>query len=217
MSKKFRWLVAPILLFSLVACMCSGLQGLQSLGSGLQSAASQLPAILTSAPTEMGPMETMAAQQSSASGTMTPGHLDVALASVKTVLQMTQQVTFTDGTVDGQPDTTAKLTGPGASTFPAIAAGASAEFIGDPANLTRIMVTVPRTEDAATAEQGLGLINVLFSGFTPPDISLTLITWLGQNYSSLKVGDKVQTTIKNWSITLQRDPKKMVLTVDPAQ
>jgi len=217
MKKKLSWLVAPFLLFSLVACMCSGLSQLGSVASGLQSAASQLPGMLTSMPTELGPMETMSAQQNSPSGTYTPGHLDISLDQVKSVLQMTQSFTFTDGTINGQPASTAKLTGAAAAAYPDIAAGFSADFIGDPTNLTRIRITLPRTDTTLSAQQGLSALTLAFSSFLPSDITLTLIPWLTQNYSTLNVGDKTSTTINNYIFTLQRDPKQMVLTVDPAQ
>ena len=216
MNRKLGWLVAPFLLISIVACMCSGLQGLTGMGSQLQSVASQLPAMLTSAPTEMGAMETLSAQQSSASGTMTPGHLGISLNSFEAVLQSTQQLTFTQGTVNGQPATTATLTGSGASSFPALASGFSAVFIGDPNDLTEIRVTLPQT-DQNTATQAMGFLNVILAGFVPPDVTLTLIPWLSQNYNTLKPGDKTQTTIKNYIFTLQRDTSTSTLIMDPAQ
>jgi hypothetical protein len=161
-------------------------------------------------------METLAAQEASSSGTMTPGHLGISLDTVKTMLQTTQQVTFTPGTYNGQPDTTATLTGSSASNFPAIASGFSADFIGDPTNLSEIRVTLPQT-DQATASQGMGLLNVVLAEFLPPDVTLSLLPWLSQNYSTLKPGDKTQTTVKNYIFTLQRDSKSITMIIDPAQ
>jgi|GEM_PF-1196148 len=217
MSKKYLWLFAPILLFSLVACMCSGLSGLQSLGSGLQAAATSLPAMLTSAPTELGPMETMAAQQTTPSGTLTPGHLGVSLAEVKSVLELSQQFTFTDGTVNGQPASIATMTGPAALSFADIAKGLSIEFIGDPADLTQIHATIPDNGQAAVEDEGVGVLTIIASGFMQPGITSTFLPWVTQNYTSLQVGDKTQTTIQNWVFTLERTSTSMLLTIDPAQ
>lgn len=217
MNKQLRWLVAPFLVFSIMACMCSGLSGLQSLGSGLQAAASQLPSVLTSMPTDLGPMETMSAQQSSASGTTTPGHLGIALNTIKTVLQMTQQFTFTDGTVDGQPDSTAKLAGSLASSMPDLAAGFSADFIGDPTNLTRIRITMPWTGNNASTQQMIGIVNVLVTSFLPGNVSSSFTPWLTQNLSTLTPGNQTQTTIQNFVFTLERTSSTMTLTIDPAQ
>jgi len=162
-------------------------------------------------------METLAAQESSTSGTMTPGHLGISLDAIKSVLQMTQEFTFTKGTVDGQPATTGKLTGAAALGLQDLAAGFSVDFIGDPSDLTRIRVTVPWTGYNAKTQQAMGIVDALLASFLPSDVSSNLMPWLTQNISTLKAGDKTQTTIQNFVFTLERSSTTMVLTIDPAQ
>ncbi len=56
---KIRWLVFPVLLIFLLGCgLLSGVQNIQ------KTVSTQLPEILTSAPTAQGMIETIAAQQS---------------------------------------------------------------------------------------------------------------------------------------------------------
>ena len=97
--RKSRFLVIPLVLFFLMACSLSN--GIQQ----IKSAVTQLPALLTSAPTALGAVQTLAAGQTSGTdcGTSTPGGLGVALSTPKAVLEYTQQFTFTDSTVDGLP------------------------------------------------------------------------------------------------------------------
>jgi hypothetical protein len=208
---KNRYFVIPLVMVFLMACGLSN--GIQQ----IQQAATQLPGILTSAPTALGAIETSVAQSSSACGTSTSGGLGIGLANAKTVLELTQQVTFTEGIVEGQPVSTATLTSTAASAFPAIATGFSAQFIGDPCNLTRILVTAPRTDQQDTADQGMGIINVLISGFMPLDVQLPLLTWLTQNYADVPVGGQQQTTIGTMQFTLQRTQTEMTLEVVPAK
>jgi hypothetical protein len=208
---KTRYFVIPLVMVFLMACGLS--TGIQQ----IQQAATQLPGILTSAPTTLGAIATSAALSSSACGTSTSGGLGIALDNAKMVLELTQQVTFTEGTVDGQPASTATLTSTAASAFPAIATGFSAQFIGDPCNLSRILVTAPRTDQQDTADQGMGIINVLISGFMPLDVQLPLLTWLTQNYADIPVGGQQQTTIGTMQFTLQRTQTEMTLEVVPAK
>ena len=208
---KTRYLVIPLVMVFVLACGLS--TGIQA----IQQAATQLPGILTSAPTALGAIETSAAaQSSSACGTPTSGGLGIGLDNAKTVLQLTQQVTFTDGTVDGQPVSTATLTSTAASSFPDIASGFSAQFIGDPCNLSKILVTAPRT-DQQTADQGIAIINILVSGFMPLDVQVPLLAWLSQNYSNLPVSGQQQTTIGTMMFTLGRTQTEMTLEVVPAK
>jgi hypothetical protein len=212
--RKTRWLVIPFLMLFVLACGLSN--GIQQ----IQQAATQLPDILTSAPTALGAIETMAASAmppSNCPANPSAGGLGIALDHAKTVLQATQQFTFTDGTVDGQPASTATLASAGASTFSAVSNGFSAQFIGDPCNLSKILVTAPYTDQQETVDQGLAVVSVLFSTLMPLDVQLPLLTWLSQNYSNVPVSGQQQTTIKNLQFTLQRNQTSMVLEIVPAK
>src|SRR5690349_12111787 len=109
-----RLLVLPVLLLSILGCgLMSGIQK-------IQDAATQLPDMLTAAPTMMGAMETGAAEfPPPADGTPGAGG-GLSLETAKMMLQMTQQFKFKDDTVDGQPAVVAQLTDSGAASFPAV-------------------------------------------------------------------------------------------------
>ena len=210
--RKSRFLVIPLVLFFLMACSLSN--GIQQ----IKSAVTQLPALLTSAPTALGAVQTLAAGQTSGTdcGTSTPGGLGVALSTPKAVLEYTQQFTFTDSIVDGLPATTATLASAGASTFSSISNGFAAQFIGDPCNLSRIIINAPYTTDQSTVDQGLAVINILFSAIMPLDVQVPLLSWLAQSYSSVPVSGQEQTTIKTMQFTLSRAESEMTLEIVPA-
>ena len=200
---KIRWLVFPVLLIFLLGCgLLSGVQNIQ------KTVSTQLPEILTSAPTAQGMIETIAAQQSTntCTGTPTSGGLGVSMENARTVLQMTQEFTFTDGTANGKPAVIATLTTSGASTFSAIAQGFSAQFIGDVCNLSEITVTIPRTDQQDTVDQGTEVLNIVLAGTLPPDVQLSFLTWVTENYSSMTVSGKAETTIKNHEVYLAKKP-----------
>jgi len=200
-----RYLLIPVVLFALLGCgLANGLQQ-------LQQAVTQLPAALTSMPTMEGAVSTMAA----GSGTPLPGTLGVALSTVETVLQVTGQFSFTGGTTGGQPESVATLTNMAASTFPTIAAGFKAEYIGDPASLSKIKVTIPRNDQATSADEGVGVLNLLFTGTLPPEVQLAFLTWSAQNYAGVPVGGQQQTTIGNFQFTLARSQTDMTVDIDP--
>jgi hypothetical protein len=203
-----RFLAIPVIMFLLLACsLASGFQQIQQV-------VTEIPGVLTSAPTALGAIETAAAGQTSSScGTTTPGGLGVSLDIIKNVLQFTQQVSFTDGTYNGQPESTATLASVGASTFPTIASGFSAQFIGDPCNLSEILVTIPRTDQQATIDEGIGIMNVIFAAFLPPDVSLQFLSWISQNYSKVPAGGQEQTTIGKMQFTLKRSQDN-IMTLD---
>jgi hypothetical protein len=233
MSKK-RWLVIPfILLFTLGCGLISQAQDLKNLTTtdlpalqtaastalpALQTAASTaLPALLTGVPTMQGLMETAAAQlpSSSCAGTPTSGGLGISMDTARTLLQMSQQFAFADGTADGQPAVIVTLTPDGASSFPAIAQGFTAQFIGNGCNLSRVSITIPRTDQQDTADQGLSVLNVVLGTTLPPDVTLAFVTWVTQNYSNVPVSGQQQTTIKNMQFTLHRNQTSMVLDILP--
>lgn len=210
--RNMRWLAIPFLLFFMLGCgLISDVQNIQN------AASTQLPGILTSEPTMQGMIETAAAAPTSTCGTPTTGGLGISLDRAKTMLQATGQFTFTDSTVDGQPVSTATLTSGGASSYSVISNGFSAQFIGDPCNLSRILITAPYTDQQATVDQGLAASTVLFSALMPLDVQLPLLAWLAQNYSNVPVSGQQQTTIKNMQFTLSRTQNVMSLEIVPAK
>lgn len=207
-----RWLVLPILLFFVMGCLCSGIQNITN------AASTQIPQILTSAPTAQGMIETLAAQPTSACpSTPTSGGLGIQLDRAKSVLQVTGQFEFTDGTANGQPASTATLASGGTSAFPDIANGFSAQFIGDPCDLSRVLIMAPYTDQQATVDQGLAAVNILFAAIIPVDVQLPLLTWLATDYSAVTVGGQKQNTIKNMQFTLSRSQTEMTLEIVPAK
>jgi hypothetical protein len=212
--RKIRWLVFPVFLIFLLGCgLLSGVQDIQ------KTVSTQLPEILTSAPTAQGMIETIAAQQSTnkCTGTPTTGGLGVSVETAKTVLQMTQEFAFTDGTANGKPAVIATLTTSGATTFSAISQGFSAQFIGDVCNLSEVTVTIPRTDQQDTIDQGTEVLNIVLAGTLPPDVQLAFLTWVTENYSSMTVSGSADTTIKNMKFSLQRNQTSMLLDIVPVQ
>jgi hypothetical protein len=215
--RTIRWLVIPFLLLFVLGCsLISGVQNLQNIQNAVST---QLPSILTSAPTAQGMIETLAAQQipGTCTGTPSAGGLGIQLDRAKTILQASQQFTFTDGTVDGQPASTATLASAGASSFSAISNGFSAQFIGDPCNLTKILVTAPYTDQQATVDQGVAAVSILFSAILPLDVQFSLLGWLTENYSKVPVSGQQQTTIGTMQFTLSRTQAEMQLEIVPAK
>ncbi len=208
--RTIRWFMIPVLLFALLGCGLSN--GIQQ----LQQAATNLPGELTAMPTALGAMETSAAGQSSGgSSSSSTGGLGISADNAKSVLTVTQQFTATDGTVNGQTATIVKLSSTGAAAFPNMA-GFEADLIGDPTNLSQITVVIPYANDQ-DGQEGVGLLNVLFASFMSADVQLPFFTWMTQNYTSLKPGAQVQTTVGKLQITMKRTDTQMNLEVDPAQ
>jgi hypothetical protein len=208
--RNTRLLAIPLVMVFVLAC---------GLSNGIQMVTTQLPGILTSAPTALGAMETLSAQQSSSNCPSTPtaGGLGISIYPVESVIQTTGQFTLTDGTADGKPATTVTLAQEAAAAFPDIANGFSALFIGDPCNLSEIKITIPRTDQQATVDEGIGLINILLAGVMPGGTQIPFVTWLTQEYASLPVGGQQQTTIGTFQATLQRTQTTMLLDILPVQ
>jgi hypothetical protein len=215
--RHFRIVLSlSVLLLATLACNAA---------SGIRTVETDIPAMLTEAPTALGPIETAAAKFTPpvestsvpSEGTPSAGGLGIKLEDVKTVLQISQQVVFSDGIVDGKPAAIAKLTSTAASSFPTLATGFSAAFIGDPKNLTEIKVTIPRTEDQTTVQEGVGLLSIAFSGILPADVQVEFVTWMTQNYSEVPVGGSKETTVKNFKFTLSRTTTEMLLDVVPTK
>jgi hypothetical protein len=207
--RRVRFLAIPLFMLFLLAC---------GLTNGISGIATQLPGILTSAPTAFGEVETLAAQQSSSNCPATPtaAGLGISLDQVKNILEVTQQFVFTDGTVKGQPASTATLGPSLSSTFPAMAASFSAQFIGDPCNINELIVTTPRSDQQATADQAVGVLNVLIAVVMPSGAQLAVVSWMSQVYPSIPVGGQEQTTEGKMLFTLTRSQTEMVLNVVPA-
>jgi hypothetical protein len=213
--RKNRWLVIPFFMLFVLACgLTNGIQQ-------IKEATTQLPGLLTGAPTALGALETMAASaippSNCAATTPSAGGLGIVLDRTKSILEATGQLTFTDGTVAGQPASTATLSSAGASSFSAISNGFAAQFIGDPCNLSRILIKAPYTDQQATVDQGLAAATLLFSTLMPLDVQLPLLAWLSENYSKVPVSGQQQTTIKNMQFTLSRTQSEMTLEIVPAK
>jgi hypothetical protein len=208
--RRTRLLAIPLIMVFLLAC---------GLANGISGIATQLPGILTSAPTTFGAVETLSSQQSSSNCPATPtaGGLGISLDQVKSLLQATQQFVFTDGTVNGKPASTATLGPTMTASFPDIAAGFSAQFIGDPCNIGELIISMPRTDKQATVDQALGIVDVLIAAFLPSGDQLAVVDWLTQNYGSIKVGEKVQKTLGSMQFTLTRSQTEMVIDTVPAK
>jgi hypothetical protein len=220
--RKIRWLVFPILLLFLLGCgLFSGIQDIQKAASTVMPAiSSQVPEILTGAPTALGAIETAAASAmppGTCPATPSAGGLGVSAENTKTVLQLMQQFTFSDGTVDGQPALIATLTPTGASSYPDVAQGFSAAFIGDVCNLSRIKVLIPRTDQQVTADQGTGVVSLALTGTLPADVQFSFLMWLTQTYAGVGVGGQQTTTIKNMQFTLARTQNEMSLEILPVK
>jgi len=202
-----RYLVIPVFLVALLGC---------GLTNGIQQEVNQLPAALTSMPTAMEAMSTMAAGQlPAANAAPSAGGLNIALDSVKKV-QQSGRFSFTDTTENGQPVSTAVLTTLTKNEAPGVGDKFSARFIGNPADLSQILVTVPTTQDPATAFSEIGLIGDVLSSGLSTDVKTTFIPWLTQSYTALAPGGEKQTTIQNLQFTLKESQTEITLEVDPA-
>jgi hypothetical protein len=247
MHKKRWLFIPFLMIFAMGCGLISGVQGLQNAATtalpAIETAAStdlpavetaaatdlpametaaatEVPALLTAVPTGQGMIETLAAGQTGSSNcpsTPTAGGLGVSIDTAKAVLQMTQQFTFAEGSVGGQPAAIVTLTPSGASSFPAIAQGFTAQFIGDPCNLSRISITIPRTDQQDTADQGTNVLNLVLTGTLPIDVQLSFLTWVSQNYPTVPVSGQQQTIIKTFQFNLQRNQTSMVLDIVPTK
>ena len=222
--RQFRIVLCLSVLLS-AALACNAASGVRTAQTDIPAMMTAAPGMMTAAPTLMGPIETSVAEitppvfPTSASSDETPsaGGLGIKLQDVKTVLQVSQQFVFSDGTVDGKPAAIARLTSAAATSFPTLAGSFSAAFIGDPEGLGEIKVTMPRAEDQTTVDEGLGLLGVTFTGILPIDVQIGFLQWVTKNYSDVPVDGSQETTIKNFKFTLSRTKTEMLLDILPAQ
>ena len=205
-----------IMIFATLACNAA---------TRLRTAQTEIPAMMTAMPTALSPLETAAAEitppvlatdMPGSSATATEGGLGIKLEDAKMIMQATQQFTFTDGSVDGKPAAIASLSASAATTMPGIGANFSAAFIGDPANLSEIKISVPYTDDQAGVETGINMMTILFASILPSDVLSTFLPWISENYSKVPVGGSEEMTSKNMKFTLSRTQTEMLLDIVPA-
>ena len=206
-----------VLVMALLACQAV---------TRLRTAQSEIPAMLTAAPTMLGALGTAAAEftpPAPGTGTEQPadgssnsaGGLGIKLADVKSILEATQQFTFTDGSLNGQPAAIASLSSDFAASAPALADGFSAVFAGDPKNLNEIKITIPYSDDQKVVQAGLSMMTVLFAGILPPDVLISFMPWVTDNYSKLQVDGTQEMTARNFKFTLSRTQTSVVLDITP--
>jgi hypothetical protein len=181
------------------------------------SATVEATSAATAEATAMGSETPSTGGGTSTSGTATAGGLGIKLADIKTAMTGTGQFEFSDGNVNGQSASVAKLTSTAAATFPTLAAGFSAAFIGDSANLSEIKITLPRTGDNPALEENVKLVTLLLAGVLPSNVQSQFLTWMNQNFTDVEVGSMKETTIDNFKFTLSRTSTDMVLDVVSAQ
>jgi hypothetical protein len=205
-----------VLVLAMLACNAA---------TGLRTAQTEIPSMLTAAPTLLGPLGTAAAEftppvmPTDASGgdsSAPAGGLGIKLDDVKLIMEATQQFTFTDGNVDGQPAAIASMSPSAATSMPALADGFSAAFIGDPANLSKIKLSLPYAEDQTAVQAGLGLVTVIFSSILPPDELFSFLPWITENYSKIPVGGSEELSTKKLKFTLSRTQAEVLLDILPA-
>ena len=211
MKKTRITILLVTLLLTTLAC---------NMATGIRAAQTEVPAMMTAAPTVLGPVGTAAAQFTPPAGltdnsTSTPGHLGIKLTDIRLVLDPTKQFTFTQQSVDGKSAAVAVLSSSAAKNMPGLAASFSAAFIGDPADLSEITIKVPYTEDKAAIQEGLTLVTALFTGILPPDVLLAFIPWITQNYATVQVDTPQELTVKNMKFTLSRTTTVVQLDISP--
>jgi hypothetical protein len=143
--------------------------------------------------------------------------LGVKLDDVKSMMQGTGQFEFSDGTVNNQPASIAKLASSAAANFPTLAAGFSAAFIGDPANLSEIKVTLPRSADNPGLEESVKVLTLMLAGILPSDVQSQFLTWMNQNFTDIPEGGTKETTVGDFKFTFTRTSTAMVLDIVPAK
>ena len=208
-------------LLMLVTLACSLFSNLQAIQTQIPTLQTQIPAMITAAPTMLGPLETAAAQVTppvmptdSSSDTKNPGPgLGISIEKVKSVLEASQQFTFTDGTVDGQPAMTARLSSTFATSMPGLAENFSAVFIGDPQDVNTIRVSVPGSEDQVAIQAGMSMLTVIFAGILPADAMISALPWITENYSKIPVGGSKEMTSGNFKFILSKTETIVILDI----
>ena len=195
--RYYRFLAIPfVMIFILAGCMANG----------TQQVSTQLPGSSTSMPTDI-----VATQQSSSNcpASSAASGLGISVDSVKTLVQTNAEFILADGTVGNQAASIVTL-----ASFP----GFSAQFIGDPCNLSEIKFTSPGADQGNTLSQGAGLINSITGGVIPAAVQIPFMIWFAQiAVNILPVGVPYQTTQGNMQFTVQRIQNDLVLDIVPAK
>ncbi|HEY3312347.1 MAG TPA: hypothetical protein VGK00_11970 [Anaerolineales bacterium] len=185
-----------------------------------------LPALMTVAPTALEAVETSAAEMTPPVAATTgpagaekspESGLGISLKSVRPILEGTQQFTFTDGTVGGQPAVITSLSPSAGTSMPGLTSNFSVAFIGNPDNLGQIRITSPYSDNQAEVDAGLGMLTVVFAAILPPDVLLSFLPWLSENYSKVPEGGSEEMTAKNMKFTLSRFQTQVQLDIVPAK
>ncbi len=208
--RKTTLLILAVLVLSMLACgLVSGVQQ-------IQAAASQMPAMLTSAPTELGSMETTVAQYTPPASDTTPGApVTLSLNNAELILKASGQFDFQQGTVNGQSATIATLSTNGASSFTGMQ-GFTAQFVGDPNNLSSIILTAPLVSQSDITS-AIAVDDVILVTVIPAEQQSALVTWLSQDVENMSVPGQQQTTLQNLQFTAQATQSSFILRVQPSQ
>jgi hypothetical protein len=206
---KPRWMIIlPVLLLTSLGCgLTSGIQE-------MQKAATQLPGMLTAAPTMLGPMETAAAKYTPESDATPSGDgLGIPFSRPEAVMKLTQQFNFESGTVNDKPTVTATLTSTGEAAFSHVK-NFKAEFIGDPANLSRIVVTAA-SGDETVMQENSALATIVIGSSLPPDSKFEFLAWFSSKYASVQTDGTQETTIKNIHFTMKIEDDNFIIELEP--
>jgi hypothetical protein len=204
------WIVLSLSLLMMFMAACTG-------GIGIENTQINIPSSVTKPTAAIGDNETATVEfptmteltSTPSNGTLSASGLSINLEDIKSVMLVTQRFAFTDSTVDNKPVSIAKLTPASAANFPTFETGFSAAFIGNPENLNEIKITVPRTEDQTTGNDGVGLMTMMFASVLPTDVQSQFLTWINQNYVTMPVGASKEITVKNFKFTLSRTSTKL--------
>jgi hypothetical protein len=202
--------------------------------TGLGAAQTEIPEMITAAPSELAPIETAAAEsiptaaptaaataaetvEPAGNGTAPSSGLGIAVDDVKSVMEATQQFIFKDGVVDGQPAVIASLAPSAATNMPGLMDQFSAAFIGDPKDLGEVRITVPYSDDDAAVQAGLGMVTILFSSILPPEALFSFIPWITENYSKIPPGGSEELVVKNLRFRISRVQSDVLLSIQPVK
>jgi hypothetical protein len=101
--------------------------------------------------------------------------------------------------------------------MPMVAESFSAEFIGDPKDLSEIRISAPSSEDQVAVQTGLSMVTVIFAGILPTDSMISVLPWITENYTKLQVGATEEMTAGKLKFTLSKSETIVRLVIVPAQ
>ena len=217
---RLNRIVFSLSILVLASLACKTVTGLASPGNGIPAMLTEVPTALealgTAAAEITPPVEVATTGPDSGSNTPSTTGLGISVDNIKTIMQASQQFTFTDETVNGQPAVVARLSSTAAAAMPA-GADFSAAFIGDSSNLGEIKISMPYSTDQTAVDSAMGMVTVLFASILPPDVLFTFLPWLTENYSKVPDGGSQQMTAGKFKFTLSRSQSIMLLDILPAQ